>query len=302
MDKAVSSVTTAVESAKIKSNEVYGFVSKDLEEVSSHANTMVKSSSMTIKKTLEKIDTKSDELADQAYESVKTSVTSAWRYAAGYANQMFKEEDLEAEALLVQGEQQEPVILNRLQAQLYALGSDPETFTTDPHEDDKAEYEAWKCDLEKREGEISDLMVTSPNIRKNYSSLVPEKVTHKNFWTRYFFKVHLIELQENRRQVLKKRAAEVSASKNDEEINWDDVADLAEPSEIPTEMQDKLLNEYEKELKGQKSLKKELNIKENKITPDKEENSSDDWEKLSSGSKSPRKQSKDGEDEDWVQT
>ena len=58
----------------------------------------------------------------------------------------------------------------------YALGSDPETFTTDPHEDDKAEYEAWKCDLEKREGEISDLMVTSPNIRKNYSSLVPEKV------------------------------------------------------------------------------------------------------------------------------
>ena len=76
-------------------------------------------------------------------------------------------------------------------------------------------------------------------------------------------------MQENRRQVLKKRAAEVSASKNDEEINWDDVADLAEPSEIPTEMQDKLLNEYEKELKGQKSLKKELNIKENKITPDK---------------------------------
>ena len=124
-------------------------------------------------------------------------------------------------------------------------------------------------------------------------------------------------MQENRRQVLKKRAAEVSASKNDEEINWDDVADLAEPSDIPTEMQDKLLNEYEKELKGQKSLKKELNIKENKITPDKgslvnwireffenfvksffsfsEENSSDDWEKLSSGSKSPRKQSKDGE-------
>ena len=37
----------------LQSNEVYGFVSKDLEEVSSHANTMVKSSSMTIKKTLE---------------------------------------------------------------------------------------------------------------------------------------------------------------------------------------------------------------------------------------------------------
>jgi protein tyrosine/serine phosphatase len=42
----------------------------------------------------------------------------------------------------------------------------------------------------------------------------------------YFFKVHLIELQENKRQKLKKRAAKVSSA-NDEEINWDDVADLA---------------------------------------------------------------------------
>ena len=48
----------------------------------------------------QKIDEKSDELADQAYVSVKDSVSSAWRYAAGYATQMFTEEDLEAEALL----------------------------------------------------------------------------------------------------------------------------------------------------------------------------------------------------------
>ena len=46
------------------------------------------------------MDEKSDEFADQAYGSVKSSVTSAWRYAAGYATQMFTEEDLEAEALL----------------------------------------------------------------------------------------------------------------------------------------------------------------------------------------------------------
>ena len=50
---------------------------------------------------LQKIDEKSDELADQAFDSVKTSVSSAWKFAAGYTSQMFKEEDLEAEALLV---------------------------------------------------------------------------------------------------------------------------------------------------------------------------------------------------------
>ena len=52
---------------------------------------------------MQQIDEKSDKLADQAYDSMKSSVNSAWRYAAGYATQMFSEEDLESEALLVQG-------------------------------------------------------------------------------------------------------------------------------------------------------------------------------------------------------
>ena len=81
------------------------------------------------------------------------------------------------------------------------------------------------------------------------------QVTHKLFWTRYFFKVHLIELQENRRQVLKKRAAEVASKNENEENNWDDVADLADnptSNTIPAEVQEKLLSEYEKELIGEK--------------------------------------------------
>ena len=66
---------------------------------------------------------------------------------------------------------------------------------------------------------ISDLMVANANVRKNYSTLVPDKVNHNLFWNRYFFKVHLIELQENKRQQLKARA-EASVNANDEEINW----------------------------------------------------------------------------------
>merc|ERR1711976_160266 len=129
---------------------------------------------------------------------------------------------------------------------------------------------------------------------------------HNLFWTRYFFKVHLIELQESKRQMLKKRAAEVSSA-NDEEINWDDVADLAGNSnsgtntakDIPDDVQDKLLSEYEKELieakvkKVDQNLKTQLKIKDKQTSQDKEETSSDDWERLSSGEKSPRKQSKD---------
>ena len=110
-------------------------------------------------------------------------------------------------------------------------------------------------------------------------------MNHNLFWTRYFFKVHLIELQENKRQILKKRAAEVSSA-NDEEINWDDVADLAGNSnsdsknpgkDIPDDVQDKLLSEYEKELieakvkKVDQNLKTQLKIKEKQTSPDKGE-------------------------------
>ena len=89
---------------------------------------------------------------------------------------------------------QEPVIMNRLQAQLYALATDPETFLTEPHAEESEKFANWKCDLDKRQGEISDLMVNNSHIRKNYSNLVPENVNHNLFWTRYFFKVHLIEV------------------------------------------------------------------------------------------------------------
>jgi hypothetical protein len=116
------------------------------------------------------------------------------------------------------------------------------------------------------------------------------QVTHKLFWTRYFFKVHLIELQENRRQVLKKRAAEATKD-DDEEINWDDVADLADnpvaakisaaenDEEIPDEVQDRLLKDYERELIAAKvnpvtndNLSNELRLKEKQISPDKGKN------------------------------
>lgn len=68
------------------------------------------------------------------------------------------------------------MLLDRLQAQLYALASDPDTFTTDPHSDEKLKWEEWSTDLEKRQGEISDLMINNINVRQHYKELVPDKV------------------------------------------------------------------------------------------------------------------------------
>ena len=82
--------------------------------------------------------------------------------------------------------------------------------------------------------------------------------------------------------MLKKRIA----ADEDEEINWDDVADLAEKStsdknatakDIPTDVQDKLLSEYERELIEAKSkkidqnLKTQLKLKDKQTSPDRGE-------------------------------
>ena len=72
-------------------------------------------------------------------------------------------------------------------------------------------------------------------LRKHYSGLVPGTVAHKMFWARYFYKVHLIEKQEARRQVLKKRA-EQTAVESDGEAGWDDDDDdLETVQDIPGE-------------------------------------------------------------------
>ena len=82
------------------------------------------------------------------------------------------------------------------------------------------DWETWSCDLDKRQGEISDLMVNNASVREHYKSMVPDQVSHKLFWKRYFFKVHLIELQEARRNVLKKRAEEATKeAESGEDIN-----------------------------------------------------------------------------------
>ena len=177
-----------------------------------------------------------------------------------------------------------PVLLDRLQAQLFALASDPDTFAKDPDPADReraggVDFAEWPCDLDKRQGEISDLMMNNASVRKHYTQMVPEQVTHKAFWTRYFFKVHLIELQRRprgrrsgrgrrwpgEREVIKGEAPTGTdmcsprcREESDSGINWDDVEDLTSggsSGDIPADLQNKLLSDYERELITQKVKK-----------------------------------------------
>lgn len=288
LEQGISNVASQVAQAtsgaskmvKSKSMEVMKAVGEDLGEVRTTLSTYaapVKDAGGALKNTILELDEVTDEMAEAAINGVTKSASSFWNMASGYASQMFSEDDLEATPVLV-GSNSEPIILDRLQAQLHALTSDPTTYTQDPDPQD-ALAEDWTSylatlDLDPRQGEISELMINNANIRKHYSNLVPSKVQHKLFWARYFFKVHLIDKQEVKRQVLKKRAEQTKVD-SDSEINWDDDEEL-DNNDIPDAVQEKLLSDYEAELKT--SAPKPSHAK-------KGSNASDDWEKLSNESK-----------------
>jgi len=278
--KVSQATVEATQMVKSKSMEVVQAVSGDINEVKETvktaatplvggASTKIASATGAFKTSLKEFDEVTDELTDAAITGVSKSVSSIWNMASGYASQMFTEDDLPADSVLI-GAESQPILLDRLQAQLHALATDPDTYMKepDPKDDLSEDWAAWLAglDLDKRQGEISELMINNAAVRKMYSKLVPGQVSHKHFWARYFYKVHLIEKQEMKRQVLKKRA-EKTKEEDTEEINWDDDDDAVN---IPEEVQDKLLTEYEQELKTSTTRHAK-----------KDSSASDDWEKVS---------------------
>uniref|UniRef100_A0A2K5D7K5 BSD domain containing 1 n=1 Tax=Aotus nancymaae TaxID=37293 RepID=A0A2K5D7K5_AOTNA len=111
------------------------------------------------------------------------------------------------------------VVKEKLAARLYSLQSDPATYCNEPDGPPEL-FEAWLSQfcLEEKKGEISELLVGSPSIRALYTKMVPAAVSHSEFWHRYFYKVHQLEQEQARRDVLKQRA-EQSIS---EEPGWEE--------------------------------------------------------------------------------
>jgi len=94
---------------------------------------------------------------------------------------------------------------SRLEAQLHAIHTTLTTFTQDPsgsgdHWDDfKRGFDI---------GEMTDRIAKDldryKELRSAMEKLVPEKVEYKDFWARYYFLRHVVEVQEERRRELLK--------------------------------------------------------------------------------------------------
>ncbi|KAK8377088.1 hypothetical protein O3P69_013622 [Scylla paramamosain] len=232
-------IQSAKEKVVTQSSEVLEFVKKDIDEftkvVSEEASSMVSSTATTLK---EKLRLDED---DSTANSMKKSVSGFLNHVA----EVFTPppDDGDQEAIVIRNQQ--PVILNRLQAAIYAVSQDAATYLTDP-EGEEAQYETWLStfDLESCQTELSDLLVNNQPLRHHYTTLVPAQVSHVVFWHRYFYKVNQLEAAEEKRKILKERADKTST---DPDLVWDEDEDFGGDVEIPEEVQAQLLEDYERE-------------------------------------------------------
>ncbi|XP_064624832.1 BSD domain-containing protein 1-like [Lineus longissimus] len=122
-------------------------------------------------------------------------------------------------------------VFDKAKVRLRAIQVDPGTYINAPA-GPPVEFDEWLAtnDLLEKKGHISELLVSNVDVRALYTQLVPSEVSHTLFWQRYFYKLHLLEKDEERRRELKKRAEEAKS----ETVGWeDDWEDMAAPNSPP---------------------------------------------------------------------
>ncbi|CAN8097973.1 unnamed protein product [Discula destructiva] len=107
---------------------------------------------------------------------------------------------------------------SRFDAQLHVIHTSTESFTKDPATGD---WDAWGAAFDigaKTEAIAADLEKYT-ELRGTMEKLVPEKIAYEDFWKRYYFLRHGIDIAEARRRDLLKAASA------EEEVGWDEDSD-----------------------------------------------------------------------------
>ncbi|CAB3364537.1 Hypothetical predicted protein [Cloeon dipterum] len=195
------------QAARDKSAEVMEFVKRDLDEFSSAMSNQasnVVSTTATVLKDKLKLD---DE--ESTAGSMKKSISSL----LGQVNEVLnpQPDDEDEEPLVIQGS--EPVSLSPFQKKLVDVANDASTFLLDPAEDKTLapQFQAWlECQEENslNTNRLTKLLSSNAHLKANYEKLVPEEISHLQFWQRFMFHKALLEDEEARQQAKQKRLEE----------------------------------------------------------------------------------------------
>ncbi|XP_012567605.1 uncharacterized protein [Cicer arietinum] len=105
---------------------------------------------------------------------------------------------------------------SRFDTLMRALQNDVNTYLDEP--EDLENFNDWKLgfELDDKEEEIENLIDSV--VEEIYLKIVPSKIDHESFWSRYFYKLHRLKQAEDARAKLVKRAI---SGDEEEDLSWD---------------------------------------------------------------------------------
>jgi len=110
---------------------------------------------------------------------------------------------------------------NQHQARISLLQKDPHTYTDAPND---PTFEEWAStfNIGAYTETITHLLTSNESVREFHTRLVPAQVSYRDFWCRYYYRLHILDQEEQRRAALVKSTIE---SNEDDDFNWDDEDD-----------------------------------------------------------------------------
>ncbi|CAH2057248.1 unnamed protein product, partial [Iphiclides podalirius] len=266
-------------SAKTKSAEVYSMVKKDLDEIGTavkcEASHVFSSTSNVLGKTF-KLD-----VPESPANVMKKSFSTFIGQVSTVLNPEPDDED-DTEVILSSGD---TTMLSTYKKELEALQRVDATYIVPAY---SPEFEAWRGSLENTEAGVIrpasavKRLESNPILKAQYEKLVPDAVSHEEFWERYLFRVALLQdrlaaasrspalppppaadpvlahlppqrpIQQSPKKVLSGLDLDIPYEKDvNNVVAWED--DFAHDVELTEEQQILLLEEYEKEITSKKT-------------------------------------------------
>ncbi|XP_073987601.1 BSD domain-containing protein 1-like isoform X2 [Rhodnius prolixus] len=234
-----------VNSAKSKSAEVFEFVKKDFNELSSAVKTEATTIASNVKDSLQ-LDKE-----DSTANTVKRSLSSFFGQLSEALVPPSEDDNVYVPVIVQDGE---PVQMTPLQLKLHELSLKDETYTAEIPTEQEVQFKQWSEVSEELLADVQRLtkwLVADPTLQQKYTILVPDQVSHSDFWRRYLFRRALLDDAEA--EIERKKSRE---RKETETFNWEKEENFGPEIELTEEEQTRLLQQYEQEKSEQQQKKK----------------------------------------------
>jgi len=227
--------------AKSKSAEVLESVKRDLGElttiVTTETSNIVLNTTNVVKETLQL------ENPESTANTMKKSVSSFLDQMSSALDPFHNDED---EAIMIVGS--DTITLSRLQAQIYTLANDPNTFVMEIDDQLDKRYKAWLDWVKSGDSsllsndKLNKILNECTPLRENYQKLVPDSVSHADFWYRFLFRKALLEDEDAKQQ----RRSE-KENQEAERIDFNKELTPLSDIELSEKEQEEILSSYDQE-------------------------------------------------------